>query len=58
MICYDDGDMVEAEEARAWKYGREVLQRLDPGYYFTLFEARKRWADREYARRLGRPCCS
>src|SRR5438552_1633425 len=35
-------DMVEAEEARAWAHGREVLKDLDSAYEFALFDRRKR----------------
>jgi hypothetical protein len=47
-------DMVEAEEARAWAHGHTVLEDLDPGYDFALFDSRKGEADAIYARLLAR----
>jgi len=54
-LTEEQKQMVEAEEARAWKYGREVLIDLSGGMYaFALFDKRKRDADAVYAQKLGR----
>ena len=51
----EEKQVVEEEEERAWKYGREVLASLTDGKYdCVLFEERKRIADAVYAQRLGR----
>jgi hypothetical protein len=52
-LTEEEKDMIEAEEARAWKYAREVLTGL--GFNdFALFDSRKLDADSTYAQRLAR----
>jgi len=51
----NEKDIIQAEEARAWQYGRALLENLSGGVYdFALFNTRKREGDEGYATRLGR----